>query len=394
MAATRPSDGSIAGSGGARHRRVNSLGRGRGTRFGSGWISGVLAVVLAALATGGVLCLRFPALLTTPDARAFYPLPIVRLLIYVCLVAGFGLGTLSALLRRSKVFGLAALGLATAATLLGGAGAEVGAAAGSRVYAGLDWFLLNVLVLALLFVPMERIFARLRAQPIFRAEWRTDLVYFAVSHLLVQVTVLLTLAPAALFFAWAVHPGLQQAVRFQPLPLQLVEIVVVADLAEYVVHRAFHRVPWLWRFHAIHHSAQALDWLAASRLHLLDIVVTRGLSFVPLYLLGFAPPALYAYLIFVSFHAVFIHANVRFRFRALEWLVVTPRFHHWHHAAAPEAVDRNFAVHLPFIDRLFGTCYFPDGRWPESYGLAGRPVPEGWLRQFLWPFHPSPSGGR
>jgi len=367
------------------------LARGRGTRFGSGWISGVLAVVFAALAAGGVLCLRFPALLTTPEARAFYPLPIVRFLVYACLVAGFGLGTLSALLRRSKALGLAALALATAATLLGGSAAEVGAVTGSRVYAGLDWFLVNVLVLALLFVPMERIFARLRAQPTFRAEWRTDLVYFAVSHLLVQVTVLLTLAPATLLFAWAVDPRVQAAVRAQPLGLQLVEIVVVADLAEYVVHRAFHRVPWLWRFHAIHHSARALDWLAASRLHLVDIVVTRGLSFVPLYLLGFAPAALYGYLIFVSFHAVFIHANVRFRFRAIEWLLVTPRFHHWHHADAPEAVDRNFAVHLPLLDRLFGTCYFPDGRWPESYGLADRSVPAGWLRQLGWPLRPFPT---
>jgi lathosterol oxidase len=162
------------------------------------------------------------------------------------------------------------------------------------------------------------------------------------------------------------------------------------------VHRAFHRVPFLWRFHEIHHSAQALDWLAASRLHLVDIVVTRGLSFVPLFLLGFTPSAVYAYLIFVSFHAVFIHANVRFRFRPIEWLVVTPRFHHWHHAAAPEAVDRNFAIHLPLIDRLFGTSYFPAGRWPEAYGLPGRSVPDGWLRQLAWPLRraPAPRGRR
>jgi fatty acid hydroxylase family protein len=79
---------------------------------------------------------------------------------------------------------------------------------------------------------------------------------------------------------------------------------------------------------------------------------------VPLYLLGFSPPALYAYLIFLSFHAVFIHANVRSRFRAVEWLVVTPRFHHWHHAAAPEAVDRNFAVHLPLLDRSSAPATF------------------------------------
>jgi sterol desaturase/sphingolipid hydroxylase (fatty acid hydroxylase superfamily) len=363
-----------------------ALGRGAGTRFGSGWISGVLAVVFAALAAGGVLCLRFPAVLTMPNARGYYPLDVVRFLIYACLVAGFGLGTLSILLRRSKSLGVSALGLATAATLLGGSRAEIGPLGDSTVYAGLDWFLLNVLVLALLFVPLERAFGRLRAQPIFRPQWRTDLVHFAMSHLLVQATVLLTLAPATLLFAWAVRPALQRAMQAQPLALQFVEIVVVADLAEYVVHRAFHRVPWLWRFHAIHHSARAMDWLAGSRLHLLDIVVTRGLSFVPLYLLGFSPPALYAYLVFVSFHAVFIHANVRFRFRPIEWLVVTPRFHHWHHAAAREAVDRNFAIHLPVIDRLFGTSYFPDGRWPDAYGLAGPPVPDGWVRQLLWPF--------
>jgi lathosterol oxidase len=93
----------------------------------------------------------------------------------------------------------------------------------------------------------------------------------------------------------------------------------------------------------------------------------------------------YAYLVFVSFHAVFIHANLRFRFRGVEWLVVTPRFHHWHHAAAPEAVDKNFAIHLPVIDWILGTAYFPAGGWPDAYGLAGPPMPDGWFRQFLSP---------
>ena len=177
-----------------------------------------------------------------------------------------------------------------------------------------------MLVLALIFIPMERAFARLRAQPIFRFGWRTDLTHFAMSHLL--------RAGDRAAHAGAGHGAVRvggaagaAAGGAEPAAvLQFVEIVVVADLAEYVVHRAFHGVPWLWRFHEIHHSAQAMDWLAGSRLHLLDIVVTRGLSFVPLYLLGFSAPALYAYLVFVSFHAVFIHANVRFRFsRSSGW---------------------------------------------------------------------------
>ena len=369
------------------------LGRETGHRFGSGWISGVLSATCGALGYGGVLCLLFPNWLTTPAARALYPMDLVRFLIYVMLVLGFGLGALSVVLRRRKVLGFTGIALATAGTLLGGSAAEVGSVGGTTAV-GLDWFLLNLFVLALLFVPLERVIPRLPEQAIFRRGWTTDLMHFAMSHLMVQVTVVLTMLPAALFFRWATQPWLQDAVAAQPLLVQLVEILLVADFTQYWVHRAFHRVPWLWRLHAIHHSSQALDWLAGSRLHLIDIVVTRGLSFVPLYVLGFAPPAVYAYLVFVSFLAVFIHANVRLNLSMLDWVLVTPRFHHWHHAAHPEAVDKNFAVHLPWIDRLFGTAYLPSGRWPEAYGIAGHPVPEGYWRQLAWPLLPEPAGAQ
>ena len=367
---------------------MTPLRHGAGHRFGSGWISGVLSVTCGALGFGGVLCLLFPQWLTTPDARALYPMPVVRFLIYTMLVVGFGLGALSIVLRKRAVLGLTGIALATAGTLLGGSEVQLPDAVAGTTAVGLDWFLLNLFVLALLFVPLERLFARLPEQRIFRPGWKTDLMYFATSHLMVQVTVVLTMLPAALFFRWAARPYLQDLVAAQPLPLQFVEVLIVADLTQYAVHRSFHRVPWLWRFHAIHHSSGALDWLAGSRLHLLDVVVTRGLSFVPLYVLGFSPPAVYAYLVFVSFHAVFIHANVRFAFRGLEGLLVTPRFHHWHHAAHREAVDRNFAVHLPWIDRLFGTAYLPPERWPEKYGIAGHPVPEAYWKQLAWPFRP------
>jgi sterol desaturase/sphingolipid hydroxylase (fatty acid hydroxylase superfamily) len=165
--------------------------------------------------------------------------------------------------------------------------------------------------------------------------------------------------------------------------------VLVADLCGYFCHRAFHRVPFLWRFHQIHHSSTALDWLAGSRLHIVDILVTRAAGFAALYAAGFSQPAIYAYLTFVSFHAVFIHGNVRFDFGALRLLVVTPQFHHWHHSAQREALDKNFAVHLPLIDRLFGTLHLPGARWPERYGIAGNPVPEGFIAQLLHPFRRS-----
>jgi lathosterol oxidase len=353
------------------------------TRFGSGWVSGVFSVALGIVGLGAVLCLLFPDLLTTPDARGYYPMDVLRFLVHFLLVAGFALGSLSIVLSRRLPLGLTGIGLVVAAVLLGGSQVEVELGQQSRAWVGLDWFLLNLFVLALLFIPLEVLFARRPEQGFFRAGWLTDVLHFLTSHLLVQVTVLLTLVPAALFFRWAVSPALQGAIATQPAVIQFVEIVVVADLAEYAIHRLFHRVPRLWRFHAVHHSSRAMDWLASARMHLGDAVLTRALAFVPLYVLGFAPGPVYAYLVFVSFHAIFVHANVRFTFGWLEGLIGTPRFHHWHHATRP--VDRNFAIHLPLIDRLFGTLYLPD-RWPERYGIEGDPVPERWPAQLTYPF--------
>jgi hypothetical protein len=140
-------------------------------------------------------------------------------------------------------------------------------------------------------------------------------------------------------------------------------------------------VPWLWRFHAIHHSSTDIDWLAGSRLHLVDVVITRGFTFVPIALLGFASSPVYAYLVFVSFHAVFIHANVRFGFGRIEHLIVTPRFHHWHHSAEDNARDKNFAVHLLVRP--------PPSRPEFSGGRSSASPTEEPCREEDWNTHPS-----
>lgn len=353
--------------------------------LGSGWWSGVVSVFLGVLGLFGALCLRFPEWLTTPSVRQAVPLEAAHALIQGALAIAFFAGFLSALLRRRKVLGLTGLSLALLGALIGSA-APPPAPLGDRGVLGLDWFALSLLLTTLVFVPMERAFPLRRAQGPFRPGWTTDVAHFFVSHLLVQVSLFMTLVPARVFFGWASTPGLRALVSSQPLWLQFLEIVLVADLTEYAIHRLFHRVPFFWRFHAIHHSARAMDWLAGSRLHLVDILLTRGLTFVPIFVLGFSEPAVYAYLVFVSFHAVFIHANVRFDLASIEGWIATPRFHHWHHSAAREAVDRNFAVHLPLIDRLFGSYYAPAGEWPEAYGIASNPVPEGYVDQAVWPF--------
>lgn len=359
------------------------------TGFGSGWISGAASVFLGLLACGGVLAFRFPAALSSPSFRAVYPLPALRAALVTTIGLAFLLGALSVMLRRRKVLGLSGIGAALVATLGGGGSVPIRSDFESRLTVGLDWFLLNLLLLALVFVPIERAFPRRPEQKTFRPGWTTDGMHFLVSHLAVEVLTFLTLLPAtSLARVWQPE-SLRTAITAQPAALQFVEIVVVADLAQYWIHRAFHRVPLLWRFHAVHHSSRSLDWLAGSRLHVVDIVATRGVVLVPIFLLGFASAALYAYLVFVSFHAVFIHANVRFRFGWLDRVIATPRVHHWHHAMSPP--DVNFAVHLPVIDRLFGTQHLPGERWPEEYGIP-EAMAESWWAQLVRPFRRS-SGG-
>ena len=163
-------------------------------------------------------------------------------------------------------------------------------------------------------------------------------------------------------------------------------MVLVADLTQYWVHRTFHTVGFLWPFHAIHHSVEEMDWLAGSRLHLVDVILTRGLTYIPIFVLGFSRPALLVYVFLVAAQATFIHANVRWTLTPLRRLVATPAFHHWHHSADEAARDKNFAIHTPLWDLVFGTYYLPN-HWPTRYGLhPERRVPVGWVRQLLYPF--------
>ena len=358
--------------------------------FGNGWISGALSVTLGAIGVGAVLCFHFPWILTMPELREVYPIPYVRALLHLILVGSFVLAVVSIILRQSKAAGLTGIGLTLLAALMGGSRVPIDGEMRDGPFLGLDWFLLNLIAFSVLFIPLEQLFPKRAEQPILRNSWRTDLTYFFISAVLIQLTTILTLKPAMIFFSWAVNAQVQSWVASLPYLIQFLGILVVADLCQYWVHRLFHTVPFLWRFHAVHHSAESMDWLAGARIHFVDIAVTRGISYIPIYLLGFAEAPFFAYIVFVSVQATFIHSNLRFEFGPLRWLLATPQFHHWHHCDDLDHLDKNFAVHLPLLDRLFGTYYLPDGVWPSAYGVAGsESTTKGYFGQMIEPFVPT-----
>ena len=353
--------------------------------FGSGWISGVLALALALMCLGAVVFLMFPSLFSVPVLREYYSFPLFRLFLHLALISAFALALLNLVLRRQKIMGFAAIAAVLIATLLGGSRTQSLDVVATDYYLGLDWFLVNIALLGVLFIPLERMFAKRPEQPVFRMAWREDLFYFLINSLLVQSLTYLSLTPATTLVANTDWGTLRGFMASQPMWLQFLEIVVVTDLTQYWVHRVFHRVPALWRFHAVHHSAQKMDWLAGSRMHVVEIVCLRGFTIIPMYALGFHEWALKAYILYIYLHSTFIHANVRFEFGWLKHVLATPQFHHWHHGIEKEAIDVNFAATLPWLDRLFGTHHLPD-RWPSGYGVGGHPVPDGYLKQLAYPF--------
>jgi len=363
-------------------------------QIGEGRISGALSILLGIISLGGVVCFHFPEYFTTPEFRAAYSVDFLRKVLLGCLVSSFCFAFLSFLLSKKTRFGLVGIFCSAFALILGGHTVEVKYFEQSILSVSLDWLLIDILILSLIFIPLELFFPKHKGQTKFHSEWRDDLIYFSISHLFVQFTAVAIKAPAELIFSGSGVLVIRDFVVALPFLVQLFLAMLFSDLFQYTVHRLFHRLRYLWRFHAVHHSIQSVDWVAGSRLHIVDILITRSLSYLPIYILGVSMPVFYVYIVIVSLQAVGVHANIRIPFGPLRYLFVTPQYHHWHHCEDPNLYNKNFAIHFPFIDKIFGTYYLPGEEWPDSTGLGDVEYPKGYLRQLIYPFFNSPSKGK
>lgn len=355
-------------------------------RFGSGWFAGFFALLFAVAGFGMVVALRWPALFAMPELHVLKDAVWFRGLVHATLLASYALALLSLLLRPRKVLGATALIIGVGATLLGGANVAAQDTRGLGIFFGADFFIVNLIVTGFMFAPIERIFPHRADQRLFRIDWREDLFYYLISSMFVQVFSFLALAPSQFINAntgsWS---GFRAAVASLPWIVQFVLVIFLSDLFQYWYHRLFHRVPFLWGFHAVHHSTKAMDWLAGSRMHFVEIVMLRAVTSLPLLTFGFSPSVMQAYIAFVYVYSSLLHANLRGDFERVGKWVATPRFHHWHHGLEEEAVDVNFAIHFSWLDRLFGTYHMPENRWPKNYGVP-EAVPQGYLKQLAYPF--------
>jgi sterol desaturase/sphingolipid hydroxylase (fatty acid hydroxylase superfamily) len=244
-------------------------------------------------------------------------------------------------------------------------------------------------ILVMIFVPLERLFAA-HPQKIWRKGMGVDLGYYFLSSL---VPALLLSVPISLL-AWAVHRimpvGFLAAAAALPLWSRVLAGLVAGEVGYYWGHRWSHEIPYLWRFHSIHHSAEHVDFLVNTRAHPVDLLFGRFCGVVPIYVLGLGGPVgaagtavpVVATLIGTVW-GFFIHANLRWRFGPLEWLISTPAFHHWHHTLNGP-INRNYASTLPWLDWIFGTHFLPKNEWPSAYGIEEK-LPDSLIGQLAYP---------
>jgi sterol desaturase/sphingolipid hydroxylase (fatty acid hydroxylase superfamily) len=249
-----------------------------------------------------------------------------------------------------------------------------------------------LVVLTVIFGVSERLWA-LHPQKLFRRDVWADVGYFFINSLLLS----LLLVPPMAVLAWCLHAMVPDALRGLtvglPLALRLALALMVGEIGCYWAHRWMHEVPFLWRFHSLHHNSEQIDWLVNTRAHPLDLVFNRLCGFIPMYVVGLAQPihnmadrVSLGVVLVGTVWGFFIHANVRWRFGPIEWLFATPVFHHWHHTN-DEHFNHNYSTMLPWMDMIFGTYYMPRKQWPPCYGINEK-LPDSVGEQLLYPLLP------
>ena len=242
-----------------------------------------------------------------------------------------------------------------------------------------------VIFLFIIVVPFERLFPRQKHQGFRRPHLDLDIGYAMAAPFLNIIALTVGIFVGIISLAWI--PGLLIAPYVAMIPSQykLIAGILLFDMTTYWAHRFYHEIPILWKFHSIHHSTEHMDWVSGFRAHPFDgTLIVPAIFF--LFAAGFSNEQVGFLAIFQIVFGLFLHANVRFRFKLFDRFIMTPEFHHWHHSNEADAIWSNYSTFLPLWDMLFGTYFMPKGdRRPQIYGVD-EIVPMTMAEQLKYPF--------
>jgi len=239
---------------------------------------------------------------------------------------------------------------------------------------------------AVALVLLERVRA-LQRQPVQIARrWTSNIGLFIIG----SVVDTLVLPIGIYAFALSQAPGFVSRMGL-PFAIEVLLTFLVLDLWRYWEHRFFHRIPWLWRVHLVHHSDTQIDVTTSERHHPLEYILGTVVMMALIAVLGLPAAAVGVYLLAATVVALYSHANLRLEpslDRLLRRLVVTPSQHAVHHSDLQPETDSNYGSVLTVWDRLFGTYVDPQDAKIPRFGLDyfRRPGDARLLRVLQQPF--------
>ncbi|MGJ8687378.1 MAG: sterol desaturase family protein [Spongiibacteraceae bacterium] len=228
----------------------------------------------------------------------------------------------------------------------------------------------------------------------YRADWNqpdkdvgTDLIHMLVNAAIPKLWTPLQIAALAGATVWASEyfGSSLWPVTWHWLP-ELFLMLLIAEFGRYWIHYAAHKLPILWRFHAVHHSPKRLYFLNANRFHPLEKLLFQIPEVAPFIVLGTPVEIIALYFTFNGLHGLMQHCNINLRLGWLNYVFSMTELHRWHHSQIIEESDRNFGNNLICWDLLFGSYFNPKARQVNCIGLLNSQYPKSWWRQMLAPF--------
>jgi len=253
-----------------------------------------------------------------------------------------------------------------------------------------------LLGLSLLVFALEIIIPWRKKQPIFRKGFWLDAFYMIFNFFLFSLIGYNALSNVGveLFNDFLGLFGIDNlvAIEVQDFPVwaQLLIMFIITDFIQWNVHRMLHRVPWLWKFHQVHHSVKEMGFAAQFRFHFVETLVYKSAQYIPLAMIGFGIEQFFVVHMFSVFIGHLNHANLDWSYGPLGYVLNNPRMHIWHHAKAlppKHKYGMNFGLSLSIWDYLFGTAYVPKSGKDIEIGFDGdERFPHDFTGQLTYPF--------
>ncbi|MCB0479175.1 MAG: sterol desaturase family protein [Crocinitomicaceae bacterium] len=226
-----------------------------------------------------------------------------------------------------------------------------------------------LIILSLLVWSLEIILPWRKKQPVFRKGFWQDAFYMFFNFFLFGLIGFAAISEVGVnlwkdFFALF---GIENmvAIKLDKLPIwiQFGILFILYDLIQWTVHVLLHRIPWMWKFHKVHHSVTEMGFAAHLRFHWMESVFYKSALFIILSFIGFGLDDLFFMHIFNITIGHLNHANINMDYGLLKYILNNPRMHIWHHAKEmprEHPYGMNFGITLSIWDYLFGKAYIPN----------------------------------